>query len=285
MPRIRTIKPELPHDETLARVSREARYTFLLLLTVSDDKGFFRGHLRYLVGAIYPHDADVTEATLASWLDELVAAGRIRIVVLHDGTPVGCIANFLKHQRIDHPSKSYFHGQLAKDQSAAPPTFTSTLARPSRDPRETLAHGVSESLSPESLSSDTSYPAAPAEKSPDGAVGRLMRTARQSLGHHIGPRDASVFKMLLGPKYRYTEADLDDAVRAVPKLRDGKLGETDSGLRKWILRQPELSARALADRWGSGLVVEQILHLVRTRPTGTRGGGITDVAQTVGRVA
>lgn len=46
MGRIRTIKPEFPHSESMGRVSRDARLTFILLWTLSDDLGRLRGSSR-----------------------------------------------------------------------------------------------------------------------------------------------------------------------------------------------------------------------------------------------
>jgi hypothetical protein len=59
MPRIRTIKPELPADVKLASVSRDARLTFIYAITQSDDLGFIAGSPRQLMGALYPLDDDV----------------------------------------------------------------------------------------------------------------------------------------------------------------------------------------------------------------------------------
>lgn len=138
MPRIRSIKPETPRDAKLAKVPREVRYTFLLLLTVVDDEGFFVATPRSLVGALYPHDSDMTEAILTAELDRLLALGLLLAYDTEDGV-VGRMANFKKHQRIDHPTKSY-------------------LAKRSRKPRESFAPRVLSLdlgvLSPESRKKD-----------------------------------------------------------------------------------------------------------------------------------
>ena len=42
MGRIRTIKPEFPQSESMGRVSRDARLTFILLWTMADDAGRLR---------------------------------------------------------------------------------------------------------------------------------------------------------------------------------------------------------------------------------------------------
>lgn len=122
MARIRSIKPELPQDARLAKASREARYTFILLLTQADDQGYFRASPRLLLGQLFPHDTDVTESVLVGWLDELRKLGLLTALDSDDG-PLGHIVNFLKHQKIDHPSKIY-------------------LARCSRKARDSFAKGV-----------------------------------------------------------------------------------------------------------------------------------------------
>ncbi len=114
MARIRTVKPETPQDERLARVSRDARLTFIYLLTVADDAGYFRASLRYLLGVLFPHDDDVTPERLKGWLKELTDNGQVEWKRLNDGSPVGYIVNFAKHQRIDRPSRSFLREEVAR---------------------------------------------------------------------------------------------------------------------------------------------------------------------------
>jgi len=138
------VKPEIPHDKDLAKVSRDARLTFIYLWTVSDDAGYFRAALRYLVGVLYPHDRDVTEDVLRGWLEELIGIGCIIWKQLKDGSAVGYIPNFTKHQKIDHPSRSFFSDNLAKGPRKARECLAKGVS-------ESLSLLVSESLSPESL--------------------------------------------------------------------------------------------------------------------------------------
>lgn len=119
MARIRTIKPELPHDAKLASLSRDCRYTFVLLFTIADDRGLLRGNRRYLVGALYPHDPDVTEEILSEWLARLTSAGFLRSSVLSDGEEIIHIVNWTKHQKIDRPSKSWLHEHMERDKKRA----------------------------------------------------------------------------------------------------------------------------------------------------------------------
>lgn len=113
MARIRTIKPELPQDVKLASASRDARYTFVLLISQADDEGLVPGAHRQLLGLLYPHDEDVTTAMLLTWVEELVAVGVLRWRVTNDGAPVIEITNWAKHQRVDNKGRSSFAGILA----------------------------------------------------------------------------------------------------------------------------------------------------------------------------
>lgn len=104
MARIRTIKPEFPHSESMGRVSREARLCFLLMWTIADDEGRLRGNSRMLASLLYPYDDDAG-ALIDGWLTEL---GSERCIDLYevDGSRFVQIRNWLKHQKIDRPSKS-----------------------------------------------------------------------------------------------------------------------------------------------------------------------------------
>jgi hypothetical protein len=137
MPRIRTIKPELVTDRKLASCSREARLTWLYLITQSDDDGLILGNARQLLGTLFPHDDDVTGATLDAWIAELVAKGLVRWRVTNDDAPVVEIVKWKKHQRIVNPAKPFLLRTLRE--------------RSEGDPRETLA---SVSAHPKSATND-----------------------------------------------------------------------------------------------------------------------------------
>ncbi len=125
MARIRTIKPELPHSESMGRVSRDARLLFMLLFTLVDDFGRTRAASRLLASLLYPYDNDAP-ALMDGWKAELAAEGCITLYEV-DGTQYLEITNWLKHQKIDHPSRSKFPGP------------SESLARP----REPLAKSCS----------------------------------------------------------------------------------------------------------------------------------------------
>lgn len=104
MPRIRTIKPEFPQSESMGRVSREARLLFVLLFTIVDDDGRTRGSSRMLASLLFPYDDDAA-GLIDRWLDELEREGCVRRYEV-DGSIYLEICNWLKHQKIDKPSKS-----------------------------------------------------------------------------------------------------------------------------------------------------------------------------------
>ena len=104
MGRIRTIKPELPHSEKLGSVSRDARLSLILLLTLADDSGRTRGAFAYLSGQLFPYDSDAAEK-IGGWLKELDKIGSIVVYEL-DGSKYIEITNWLQHQKIDKPTKS-----------------------------------------------------------------------------------------------------------------------------------------------------------------------------------
>lgn len=104
MARIRTIKPEFCQSESIGRISREARLLFVNLITIVDDAGRTRAPSRMLASLLYPYDDDVP-ALIEGWLVELEAEGCIRRYDVEGATYLD-LPNWLKHQKIDKPSKS-----------------------------------------------------------------------------------------------------------------------------------------------------------------------------------
>lgn len=104
MARIRTIKPEFPQSETIGRLSRDARLLFIQLWTIVDDEGRFRAASRMLASLLYPYDDDAREL-IDGWLDELEHNNCIARYEI-EGSRYLEIVNWLKHQKIDHASKS-----------------------------------------------------------------------------------------------------------------------------------------------------------------------------------
>ena len=129
MARIRTIKPEFPQSESMGRVSREARYCFVLLWTIADDAGRLRGNSRMLASLLYPYDDDAP-ALIDSWLLELESEGCI-VRYKPDGNTYIQISNWLIHQKIDRPSESKI--QPPSDDSVIPRESSRNLGVGSKD--------------------------------------------------------------------------------------------------------------------------------------------------------
>lgn len=104
MARIRTIKPEFPQSETIGFLSRDARLLFIQLWTIADDEGRSRASSRMLASLLYPYDDDAG-TLMEQWLEELEGKQCIRRYEV-EGSKYLEIINWLKHQKIDKPSKS-----------------------------------------------------------------------------------------------------------------------------------------------------------------------------------
>ena len=102
----------------MGRCSRDARLLFILLWTLADDYGRARGHSRALASLLFPFDNDAP-SLIDGWLEELEREHCIYLYEIENTTYLQ-IENWLKHQRIDHPSKPLF------------PDGSRGLARPSR---------------------------------------------------------------------------------------------------------------------------------------------------------
>lgn len=104
MARIRTIKPEFPHSESMGHVSRDARLLFILLWTLCDDSGVTRGSSRILASLLYPYDDDAKKL-IDKWIAELEAKNSIARYVV-DGHTYLKVLNWSTHQKIDKPTPS-----------------------------------------------------------------------------------------------------------------------------------------------------------------------------------
>jgi hypothetical protein len=104
MGRIRTIKPEFPLSESIGKLTRDARLLFIQLWTIADDQGRARAASRALAGRLYPYDDDAPKL-IDRWLEELERGRLIRRYVV-EGSSYLEISKWLKHQKIDKPSKS-----------------------------------------------------------------------------------------------------------------------------------------------------------------------------------
>lgn len=134
MPRIRSVKPEFWVSESLSRMSRDTRLTFIGLWTCADDFGRFRADPRYLAGQLYPYDSDGLKVVTQS-LRELEDEGAV-LLYEADRSHYGLITGWRRHQRIDKPSASKF--------PQPPEIKLANIREPSRSPPGALPEGSCE---------------------------------------------------------------------------------------------------------------------------------------------
>jgi len=107
MARNRMIKPEFWSSETLMRVSRDARLTFIALWNFCDDYGFCLNSTRSLIGDLYPLDEDVTEVKIKKWINELIAVSLL-IPIEYKNKRLLFVKGWGEHQTVQHKSKRSF---------------------------------------------------------------------------------------------------------------------------------------------------------------------------------
>jgi hypothetical protein len=124
MGRIRTIKPEFPHSESLSRVCRDARLCFVEIWTICDDAGRARGNARMLAGLLFPYDRDAPDL-IEGWLADLE---RVGVIIRYEvaGNAYVAVTNWLAHQRIEKPKPS----KIPPPPDASPTPREPSVTRP-----------------------------------------------------------------------------------------------------------------------------------------------------------
>lgn len=133
MARIRTVKPAMWSSEKLGRLSILARLTFVGLISQADDAGRGRGAPRFLMGAIHPYAADVTEEGLAQATTDLHTAALVQFYEVA-GCRYYALPNWGEHQKIDRPYASVI--------PPPPPTEPELFDEHSTKDRRNLAPGM-----------------------------------------------------------------------------------------------------------------------------------------------
>lgn len=129
MARIRTIKPEFCTSADVARLSREARLFFILMLTEADDEGRLFNSPKKLAGCLYPNDRDVGPVKVRRWLEELQVVDMIHAYEVGDGSYLQ-VVNFSKHQRVSHPTASRLPPEPVGTAARIPPEEIGSVSRP-----------------------------------------------------------------------------------------------------------------------------------------------------------
>lgn len=252
MARIRSIKPEFPQSESMGRVSRDARLLFLQLWTISDDEGRTRADSRMLASLLYPYDdgedghAKTSRREIDSWLDELEREACL-IRYQADGNTYLQICNWLKHQKIDKPTKSKI------------PSFDDS-SRILANPRESSAadmegkgYGKEEDKDQENPASPDATASLPADRIfGEGlrfliAKGVKERGARSFLGAMRKELDDLIVLELL------LKAESEDICDPVPWLQAAGRARKTTGKSRGSPRQQELEAKneSVAREWAA----------------------------------
>src|SRR6266540_3173316 len=134
--RIRSIKPEFWTSDDVAALSWPTRLLFIGLWSYVDDNGVGRDNERLIRADLFPLEDDPREtlATVSRGLQELCEGTQITRYTV-DGRRFLYVNGWATHQRIDRPNKERY---------PLPTCENAEFARPSRDPRETLATGAGE---------------------------------------------------------------------------------------------------------------------------------------------
>jgi hypothetical protein len=143
--RIRSIKPEFWRSDDIDRLDWETRLLFVGLWSYVDDNGVGRDRESDICADLFSGDMSRhpldTLARVAEGLATLAAGGLIERYTV-DGKPYLHVSTWTRHQRIDRPNKARY--PLPTCANAEP---RDTLATPSRQSRETPAHGAVEQWS------------------------------------------------------------------------------------------------------------------------------------------
>lgn len=153
MARTRTIKPDFPQSESVGRLSRDARLLFIQLWTVCDDSGKSRASSRALASLLYPYDDDAKNL-IDAWLTELESEGHIHRYEVA-GSSYLKVTKWLKHQKIDNPSKPKFPDPIEPSRETIEPSRN--LSSP-REPSCNVSGNVSSLPSPPPSSPPSSSP-------------------------------------------------------------------------------------------------------------------------------
>ena len=251
MARIRSIKPEFPHSESMGRVSRDARLAFILLWTLADDSGRLRGNSRMLASLLFPYDEDAG-ALMDGWLAELEREGCIERYAVEGSTFIS-IAKWLSHQKIDKPSASKL---------PAKPDPSRILANPRE--RSSGDQGL-EGIKGEE--GEDPPPPAPVDELPAPTPAGLLCKAIKAAGiPDVNPGHADLLRLIAGgiPTESFT-ATADELVTK-GKGKFALLLKTVEGRWNDAQAAPTLAKAAVADPWDTRAGVDGIARSLGLQP-------------------
>ena len=189
--RIRSVKPEWLEDERLALVSSDARVMSIALMLLADDEGRGRAGPIMLAGQVFPGLANPREVS-AKALEELRAIDFVDLYEA-DGQHYFEIRNWLKHQKIDHPTPSKL---------PANPRSSGVLANPRESSREVENVRASRASTPIPSSPDP-------VPSQEGDMGEEPHPTRLDLAGRPLPRKPLFPEMVQREAYQPSQVMLD----------------------------------------------------------------------------
>lgn len=95
--RIRTIKPDFFHSESIIGLSFPARYLYTALWCLADDHGQALANMRLIRAAVFPLEDSVTLEDVTLWFKELVESEHLHPYEV-DGKEYFHVPSWNKHQ-------------------------------------------------------------------------------------------------------------------------------------------------------------------------------------------
>lgn len=137
MARIRTLKPEFWQDEKLCPLPDAHRLLFLFLVSSADDMGRLLDKPIKIEADMFDGNEDRSR-DIREGLANLARIGRIRRGKTASGQRIIEIANWAKHQKVDHPNIKGSFPEIVEVQEVT--DIRERFANDSREIREPLAH-------------------------------------------------------------------------------------------------------------------------------------------------
>lgn len=104
MARIRTIKPSFWGDDSVNRLSWDARLLLIGLISAADDRGRFIATRSSVTGYLFPYE-EVPVSKFKRLMCEVEGVGIVQLYRV-DGRELGRFPKWTSHQKISHPQPS-----------------------------------------------------------------------------------------------------------------------------------------------------------------------------------
>lgn len=102
MSRTRMFRPEFWTSDQVVDCSRDARLTFLGVLSFCDDNGIHPASVRRLRMQIFPADP-IGDEDVTDWINELISAGLLALYAVSEVEYL-LVTGWNRHQKIDKPT-------------------------------------------------------------------------------------------------------------------------------------------------------------------------------------